>query len=34
LQFTPITALLLATMNMPTFTTSLTAEDLTGSQSN
>jgi Flp pilus assembly protein TadG len=34
LTFTPITAILLATMTMPTFTTSLTAEDLTGSQSN
>lgn len=34
LQFTPITSLLLATVNMPTFTTSLTAEDMSGSQSN
>jgi Flp pilus assembly protein TadG len=34
LQFIPITSLLLATMTMPTFTTSLTAEDLIGSQSN
>lgn len=34
LQFTPITSFLLATMNMPTFTTTLTAEDLSGAQSN
>jgi hypothetical protein len=34
LQFTPITTLMLASMTMPSFTTSLTAEDLTGSQSN
>jgi Flp pilus assembly protein TadG len=34
LPFTPITALLFETMNMPTFTASLTAEDLRGSQSN
>jgi hypothetical protein len=34
LQFKPITALLLATMNMPSLTTSLTAEDLIGSHSN
>jgi hypothetical protein len=34
LQFRPITAFLLAAMNMPTFTTSLTAEDLRGSDSN
>jgi Flp pilus assembly protein TadG len=34
LQFTPITTLMLATMTMPSFTTSLTAEDLSGSQSN
>jgi hypothetical protein len=34
LQFTPLTTLMLAVMNMPTFTTSLTAEDLSGSQSN
>ncbi|HET7708017.1 MAG TPA: TadE family protein [Sphingomicrobium sp.] len=34
LQFTPITTLLLATMNMPFFTTTLPAEDMTGSQSN
>jgi hypothetical protein len=34
LQFTPITTLMLATLTMPSFTTSLTAEDLTGSQSN
>lgn len=33
-QFRPLTSLLLATLNMPTFTTSLTAEDLSGSQSN
>jgi len=34
LQFTPITALMLATLNMPSFTTTLSAEDLTGNQSN
>jgi len=34
LQFRPLTALLLATFDMPTFTTSLTAEDLRGAQSN
>jgi Flp pilus assembly protein TadG len=34
LQFAPITFLLLSTMDMPTFTTSLTAEDLSGAQSN
>jgi hypothetical protein len=34
LQFTPSTFLLLASMNMPPFTTTLTAEDLSGSQSN
>ena len=34
LQFRPLTALLLATFEMPTFTTSLTAEDLRGTQSN
>jgi hypothetical protein len=34
LQFKPITSFLLASISMPTFTTSLTAEDLTGSQSN
>jgi Flp pilus assembly protein TadG len=34
LQFTPITSMLLATMTMPNFTTTLTAEDLSGSQSN
>lgn len=34
LQFTPITSMLLTTMNMPNFTTTLTAEDLSGSQSN
>lgn len=34
LQFTPITSMLLATMNMPYFTTSLTAEDMAGAQSN
>ena len=33
-QFTPITSLLLATVNMPSFTTTLTAEDLKGSNSN
>lgn len=33
-SFTPITSFLLATMNMPTFTTTLTAEDLSGAQSN
>ena len=33
-QFRPVTSLMLATLNMPTFTTSLTAEDLSGSQSN
>lgn len=34
LQFRPITFLAIRTMSMPTFTTSLTAEDLSGSQSN
>ena len=34
LQFQPITSFLLTTMNMPTFTTTLTAEDLSGAQSN
>jgi hypothetical protein len=34
LQFTPITSFLLTSMNMPSFTTSLTAEDLSGAQSN
>jgi hypothetical protein len=34
LQFKPTTTLLLATMNMPSLTTSLTAEDLIGSHSN
>lgn len=34
LQFSPVTSLMFATFNMPTFTTTLTAEDLTGSQSN
>jgi hypothetical protein len=34
LQFTPITSLMLATLKMPSFTTTLSAEDLTGSQSN
>jgi hypothetical protein len=34
LQFQPITAFLLTTMSMPTFTTTLSAEDLSGSQSN
>ena len=34
LQFRPITAFLIASMNMPAFTTSLTAEDLSGAQSN
>jgi len=34
LQFRPLTALMLATIEMPAFTTSLTAEDHTGSQSN
>ena len=33
-QFRPITSLLFATMNMPTVTTTLTAEDLSGAQSN
>jgi hypothetical protein len=33
-QFTPITSLLLASVNMPNFTTTLSAEDLSGSQSN
>jgi hypothetical protein len=33
-QFVPITSLLLASVNMPNFTTTLTAEDLSGSQSN
>jgi hypothetical protein len=34
LQFTPITTFLFATISMPTFTTSLTAEDEIGSHSN
>jgi Flp pilus assembly protein TadG len=34
LQFTPITSFLLTSMNMPGFTTTLTAEDLSGAQSN
>lgn len=34
LSFTPITSFLLTTMSMPTSTTSLTAEDLNGSDSN
>lgn len=34
LQFTPITSFLLTSMNMPTFTTTLTAEDSSGAQSN
>jgi Flp pilus assembly protein TadG len=34
LQFTPITTLMLATLDMPSFTTTLSAEDLTGNQSN
>jgi TadE-like protein len=34
IQFRPITAFLIASMNMPITTTTLTAEDLRGSQSN
>ncbi len=34
LQFTPITGFLLASITMPTFTTSLTAEDQVGADSN
>ena len=34
LQFRPIVSLMLGTVNMPQFSTTLTAEDLTGSQSN
>jgi hypothetical protein len=34
LQFRPITALTLATIDMPSFTTTLTAEDSVGSVSN
>lgn len=34
LTFTPITSFLLAEMDMPFFTTTLTAEDMAGSQSN
>jgi Flp pilus assembly protein TadG len=34
LQFRPIVSLMLGTVTMPRFTTTLTAEDLTGSQSN
>jgi hypothetical protein len=34
LPFTPITSFLLTTMNMPSFTTTLTAEDLSGADSN
>lgn len=34
LQFRPITTLMLATINMPSFATTLTAEDGLGSQSN
>jgi hypothetical protein len=33
-RFNPITSFLLATMDMPTVTTTLTAEDLSGAQSN
>ena len=33
-QFNPITSFLLVTMDMPTVTTTLTAEDLSGAQSN
>lgn len=34
LEFRPLTSMLLASMDMPFFTTSLTAEDMTGSASN
>jgi Flp pilus assembly protein TadG len=34
LKFTPITSLLFATITMPTFSTTLTGEDLSGTQSN
>jgi hypothetical protein len=34
LQFRPVTTLDIVTLNMPTFTTTLSAEDLSGSQSN
>lgn len=34
LEFTPLTSMLLASMDMPYFTTSLTAEDMRGAQSN
>lgn len=34
MQFAPITGFLLATINMPTFATTLTAEDSVGSESN
>ena len=34
LRFTPITSLLFATFTMPSFSTTLTAEDLSGNQSN
>jgi hypothetical protein len=34
LQFTPITSLLFQNITMPSFSTTLTAEDLSGSQSN
>jgi hypothetical protein len=34
LQFRPIVTLMLGTVSMPQFTSTLTAEDLTGSQSN
>ena len=34
LQFTPVTSLLFASFGMPSFSTTLTAEDLVGSQSN
>lgn len=34
LQFTPITSFLLTSITMPSFTTSLTAEDMSGGQSN
>jgi len=34
LQFRPLTSLMLATFTMPSFTTTLTAEDLSGAQSN
>jgi hypothetical protein len=34
IQFRPVVSLMLGTLNMPAFTSTLTAEDLTGSQSN